>query len=227
MRPQEDFWRFANGKWLAATSIPADRPAWDTFNILRDATQVQLRSLIEGIHPESTDLERRKLADFYGSFMDEKGVEAAGLGELKSELDRISGLADKAALPALFGHLASLWVRTPFYLDVGPDEHDATVYIAHLAQGRLGLPDRDYYLKDDAHFHTIRSAYRTHIVKLLSLAGEPAGEADADAIIALETALARLQWTRVQNRDPIKTYNRRTVAELPALTAGNVWPSWL
>ena len=226
-RPQDDFWRFANGKWLAATAIPADRPAWDTFNALRDAAQGQLRGLIEGIDPKSTDVERRKLADLYASFMEETQVEAAGLGGLKTELDRIRGLADKAALPALFGHLASLWVRTPFYLDVGPDEHDATVYIAHLAQGRLGLPDRDYYLKDDAHFQTIRSAYRTHVVKLLSLAGEPAGEAEADAIIALETALARLQWTRVQNRDSIKTYNRRTVAELPALTAGNTWPSWL
>ncbi len=226
-RPQEDFWRFANGKWLAETAIPADRPAWDTFNALRDAAQGQLRDLVEGIDPKSTDVERRKLADLYASFMDETQVEAAGLGGLKAELDRIRGLADKAALPALFGHLASLWVRTPFYLDVGPDEHDATVYIAHLAQGRLGLPDRDYYLKDDAHFLAIRAAYRTHIAKLLSLAGEPAGEADADAIIALETALARLQWTRVQNRDPIKTYNRRTVAELPALTAGNAWPSWL
>ena len=159
--------------------------------------------------------------------MDEQGVEAAGLGELKSELDRIGGLADAAELPTLFGHLARLWVRTPLYLDVGPDERDATVYIAHLTQGRLGLPDRDYYLKDDAHFLAVRAAYRTHIVKLLSLAGRPAVAADADAIIALETALARLQWTRVQNRDPIKTYNRRAVAALPALTAGNAWPSWL
>ncbi len=227
VRPQEDFWRFANGKWLAATAIPADRPAWDTFNALRETTQGQLRGLIEGIDPQSTDGERRKLTDFYASFMDERQVEAAGLGALMPELDRIHALAGTAALPALFGHLARLWVRTPFYLDVGPDEHDATVYVGHLAQGRLGLPDRDYYLKDDAHFLTIRTAYRTHIAKLLSLAGGPAGEADADAIISLETALARLQWTRVQNRDPVKTYNRRTVAALPALTADDAWPSWL
>ena len=80
VRPQEDFWRFANGRWLAATSIPVDRPAWDTFNALREATQGQLRGLIEGIDPRGTDLERRKLADFYASFMDEKGVETAGLG---------------------------------------------------------------------------------------------------------------------------------------------------
>jgi putative endopeptidase len=227
VRPQEDFWRFANGKWLAATSIPADRPAWDTFNVLRDATQGQLRGLIEGIDPQSTDIERRKLADFYASFMDETQVEAAGLGGLKAEQDRIRGLADKAALPALFGRLARLWVRTPFYLDVDPDERDATVYIAHLAQGRLGLPDRDYYLKDDAHFEAVRTAYRAHIVELLTLSGEPASEADADAIIGLETALARLQWTRVQNRDPIKTYNRRTVTALPALATKDAWPSWL
>ena len=118
-------------------------------------------------------------------------------------------------------------MRTPFYLEIDPDERDATIYIAHLVQGRLGLPDRDYYLKDDAHFEAVRTAYRAHIVKLLSLSGEPASAADADAIIGLETSLARLQWTRVQNRDPIKTYNRRTVAALPALATEDAWPSWL
>ena len=95
-------------------------------------------------------------------------------------------------------------------------------------QGRLGLPDRDYYLKDDAHFQTVRSAYRDHIAKLLTLAGEPAPEKSADDIIALETALARLQWTRVENRDPIKTYNKTEIAGLPALVAPQdcrlIWP---
>ena len=154
-------------------------------------------------------------------------METAGLDSLKPELERIRNVADKAALPALFAHLAPLWVRTPWELEIWPDERDATVYAAHLGQGRLGLPDRDYYLKDDPHFQAIRTAYRSHIVKLLSLAGEAAAERDADGIIALETALARLQWTRVENRDPLKTYNKRAVTALPALTAENGWPSYL
>ncbi len=220
VRPQEDFWRFANGKWLAATEIPADRPGWDSFGVVREATQAQLRDVIEGIDAKSNNEEHRKLADFYASFMDEPKVEAAGLSALKPQLDRIHAITDKAALPPLFAHLSRFWVRTPYYLDIGPDEHDTTVYITHLAQSGLGLPDRDYYLKDDAHFTAIRTAYRAHIVKVLTLAGEPVSAADAEAMIALETSIARLQWTRVENRNPLKTYNKRTKAELPAyLTA--------
>jgi putative endopeptidase len=219
VRPQQDFWRFASGKWLAGTEIPADRSGWDSFSALREMTQGQLRAVIEAIDAGSATGERRKIADFYASFMDEAKVEAAGLGGLKPELDRIRAATDKAALPPLFAHLSRLWVRTPYFLEVGPDEHDATVYIAHLRQSGLGLPDRDYYLKDDPHFQAIRAAYRAHIVKLLSLAGEPASDADATAMIALETSIARLQWTRVENRNPLKTYNKRSKAELPAYLA--------
>jgi putative endopeptidase len=228
VRPQQDFWQFANGKWLAATSIPADRAAWDTFSALRETTQQQLRDLIEGLDPGSPDGgEPRKLADFYASFMNEARVEAAGYEGLREQLRRIHELNDKAALPALFAQLSRLWVRVPWGLDIGPDERDATRYVAHLEQRQLGLPDRDYYLRDDAHFQAIRAGYRDHIVKLLSLAGEPAAETSAEAIIALETRLARLQWTRVENRDPLKTYNKRDIAALPALMTPDDWPSYL
>ena len=222
VRPQDDLWRFANGKWLARTEIPNDRAGWDTFAALRDTTQGQLRDLLEGLSA-STDGERRKLSDLYASFMDEKTVEAAGLAALKSEMERIKALDDKADLPALFAHLVPLQVRTPWILYVEPDERTPTTYAAHLTQGRLTLPDRDYYLRDDPHFQKVRAALRGHIVKLLTLAGESATEADADAVIALETALAHLQWTRVQNRDPLKTYNKRLVADLPALTKDGGW----
>jgi len=222
VRPQDDLWRFANGKWLAGTEIPADRAGWDTFRALRDTTQGQLRDLLEGLSA-SADGERRKLSDLYASFMDEKTVEAAGLAALKSEVERIKALDDKADLPALFAHLVPLQVRTPWVLYVEPDERAPTTYAAHLTQGRLTLPDRDYYLRDDPHFQKVRAALRGHIVKLLTLAGESATEADADAVIALETALAHLQWTRVQNRDPLKTYNKRLVADLPALTKDGGW----
>ncbi len=228
VRPQQDFWQFANGKWLAATPIPPDRAAWDTFSVLREATQQQLRDAIEAIDLGSPDgSEPRKLADLYGSFMDEPRLEAVGLDGLRDELKRIHDVTDKAALPALFARLSRIWVRIPWAVDVDPDEHDATHYVAHLIQGGLGLPDRDYYLKDDAHFQEIRTAYRAHIVKLLILAGEAAAEASAEAIVALETELARLQWTRVQNRDPLKTYNKRDIAALPALLTKDDWLSYL
>ena len=157
VRPQEDLWRYANGKWLAATDIPADRSSWDSFGIVREATQGQLRDVLEGLGADVSG-ERRKLADFYASFMDETKAEAIGLSALKPELDRLRALDDKALLPATFARLAQIWVRTPYFVDIGPDERDATTYLAHLGQGRLGLPDRDYYLKDDAHFTAIRAA---------------------------------------------------------------------
>lgn len=228
VRPQDDFWQFANGRWLAASSIPADRAAWDTFSEVREKTQGQLRSAIEAIDPDDKDHpERRKLADLYASFMDEAGVEQAGLTSLREPLAKIHALRDKADLPALFADLSRLWVRIPFTVDVSPDEHDATTYVVHLAQGRLGLPDRDYFLKDEAHFVGVRSAYRAHIARLFALAGEGGGEAAADNIIAFETSLARLQWTRVENRDPVKTYNKTDVAALPALIAKEDWRTYL
>jgi predicted metalloendopeptidase len=228
VRPQDDFWQYANGKWLATTPIPADRSAWDTFSLLREATQQQLRDAIEGIDPnDPAHPERRKLADLYGAFMDEASVEQAGLTGLRDALARIHALRDRAELPALLADLSRLWVHVPWDVSIYPDEHDATVYVAHLRQGSLGLPDRDYYLKDEAHFQSVRSAYRSHIAKLLTLAGEPAPEKSADDIIAFETALARLQWTRVENRDPIKTYNKTAIADLPALIAPQDLPTYL
>jgi putative endopeptidase len=208
VRPQQDFWRFATGKWLAGTEIPPDRSGWDSFSALREMTQGQLRAVIEAIDAAGATGERRKIADFYASFMDEAKVEAAGLVGLKPELDRIRAVTDRAALPPLFAHLSNLWVRTPYFIEVGPDEHDATVHIAHLRQSGLGLPDRDYYLKDDPHFQAIRAAYRAHIVKLLTLAGEPVDEAGATAMITLEAAIARLQWSRVE----IATLSRPTTS---------------
>jgi len=234
VRPQEDFWRFANGRWLADTAIPADRSSYNSFTVVYERTQQQLREVIEGIDrggPDPQDsrdgAERRKLADLYAAFMDESQVEAAGLGALRRELARIHRLRDKAALPALFAHLAPLGVRTPWELSISADRRDAEHYAAYLWQGHLGLPDRDYYLKDDAHFLSVRAAYRAHIARLLALAGEPAPDASADAILTLETALARLQWTRVQNRDALKTYNKERVATLPALLGKSGWRSYL
>src|SRR5258708_19396672 len=119
-RPHKDCWKLGNGKGLAATPIPADRPAWDTFSVLRETTQAQLRELIEGIDISDSNPERRKLADFFRSFMDEAGVEQAGLAGLRDELTRIHGLHDKAALPGLFPGLARPWVRIPLGLHILP-----------------------------------------------------------------------------------------------------------
>jgi len=226
--PQQDFWQFANGKWLATTPIPADRSAWDTFSDVREKTQAQLRSAIEAIDPNEALPEHRKISDLYASFMDTEGVNnLAGLTALDDMLGRIRSLRDKGELPALFAELARMSVRIPFSLDVSPDKRDATTYVAYLRQSGLGLPDRDYYLKDDAHFVNMRAAYRVHIAKLLALAGVPGDRIAADNVIEVETALAKLQWTRVENRDPVRTYNKTDISALPALVARDDLPSFL
>jgi putative endopeptidase len=226
--PQQDFWQFANGKWLAATPIPADRSAWDTFSEVREKTQGQLRSAIEAIDPKDPYPAYRKIADLYASFMDVEGMnDLSGLTALDDILGRIRGLRDKSELPALFAELTRMSVGIPFSVDISPDKRDATTYVAYLRQSGLGLPDRDYYLKDDAHFSNVRAAYRVHIAKLLALAGVPGDLIAADNVIEVETALAKLQWTRVENRDPVRTYNKTDISALPALVARDDLPSFL
>jgi predicted metalloendopeptidase len=230
VRPQDDFFRYANGKWLATAEIPADRARHGSFDALRDLAEEQLRAIIDEIAakkglPAGSD--ERKIADLYLSFMDEGGVEARGLDALRGEFARINRLTDKRGIPALLAHLRSIGADVPVNLFVGQDARDSSRYAVYLNQGGLGLPDRDYYLKDDdAKLKGFRAEYLQHVRRMLVLAGEPDAERAAQAILELETALARAQWTKVENRDPVKTYNKTEIARLPALVAGYDWNAY-
>jgi predicted metalloendopeptidase len=230
VRAQDDFYQHLNGKWLASTEIPADKAVWGSFSQLADEADKALRDIIENLGKSSPaeGSDAHKIAALYASFMDEARLEDLGRGPLEAEFAKVDAIKDKKALPALIAHLNQIGVTAPYALAVHQDNRDSTRYIVDLYQSGLGLPDRDYYLKaDDAKLRDALGKYQTHIEKMLGMAGEKNAAASARDIVALETELARVQWTKVENRDPVKTYNKEPLKELPRLTPGYDWKPWL
>jgi predicted metalloendopeptidase len=146
---------------------------------------------------------------------------------LQAEFTAIDAIKDMNAIPALIAHMNAIGAGAPYGLQINLDARDSTKYAVILFQGGLGLPDRDYYLKDDAKLKDARASYRAHIEKMLTMAGESKSAQSAAAILDLETSLAKIQWTRVEDRDPIKTYNKTAISELPALMGGYDWQRYV
>jgi putative endopeptidase len=223
VRPQDDLYRYANGGWLATTEIPADKPRYGAFTKLRDDSEARLRAIIEesaAAKDRAPGSDEQRVGDLYASFMDEARAEALGLKPLEAEFARIAAVKSKKEVPALMAHLMRINSRTPINGYVNQDAKDPDQYIVYLLQSGLGLPDRDYYLLDDAKFKQMREAYRAHVEKMLAMAGDRNAAASAREILALETALAKAHWTRVDSRDDDKTYNKYELAKINALTPG-------
>jgi putative endopeptidase len=230
VRPQDDVYQYLNGKWLRTFQLPADKGVVGSFSAIEDATEEQLRSIVEGLDQGASgegDADVKKLADLYASFMNEEQVEALGSKPLQAEFLAIDAVKDMNALPVLVAHMNAIGAGAPYGLLVNLDARNSTQYAVSLVQDGLGLPDRDYYLKDDAKLKQARVSYRAHIEKMLSMAGESKAAKHADAILTLETSLAKIQWTRVEDRDPIKTYNKTAIAELSALMPGYDWQRYV
>ena len=222
IKAQDDFFRHVNGHWLDHTDIPSDKSGAGAFLDLREATLPQLRDLIAS-QAKAKDLARgspaQKITDMYAAFMDNAAIEAQGLKPLESDLARIAALTDKAQIPALIAYLNTMRVNVPYNISVHQDAQESTRYVADLGQSGLGLPDRDYYLLDgDVRLKAARTKYRAHIEKMLAMSGDKEAARGAADVLAIETALAAVQWTKVENRDPVKTYNRIALAQLEALT---------
>jgi len=222
VRVQDDFFKHVNGLWLKNATIPADKPMWGSFVELDDAVQPQLQGIIEAIAKNPNVVngsEEQKISDLYASYMDTATIDTLGIKPLEPLFARIDALTDKSQVPALMAYFSLVGIGTPFDFAVTPDDRDSTVYAVHVSQGGLGLPDRDYYLKDDdAKLKGIRDAYLKHIEKMLSMAGDSNAAASAATILKLETALAQVQWTKVELRDPVKGYNKIETSNLNALT---------
>jgi predicted metalloendopeptidase len=231
VRVQDDFFGHLNGKWLQTTEIPSDRTSWGTFIKLRDDTQGQIRGIVEADQKKpgkKAGSDEQKIGDLYTSFMDEKKLEALGTKPLAGELNRIRALKDKKGIPALVAHLAQIGVANPYGIGVAQDAKESTKYATYIRQGGLGLPDRDYYLKmDDKRMAGIKAKYEQHVANILGLAGEKDAAAKAKAIVAFETELAKVQWTRVELRDPNKSYNKMSVEELAKLAPDYDWKAAL
>ncbi|MBK9034388.1 MAG: M13 family metallopeptidase [Myxococcales bacterium] len=223
--PGASFYQHANGTWLEKTPIPADKSNYGMFSVLADRSEARTKEIILGAATASGP-EAKKVADYYQSFMDEAAIEAAGITPIQPQLDRIAAITDAAGLLAEFGDNARHFRKAPFATIVGQDDKDPEHYIASLAQGGLGLPDRDFYEPKAAQFAAVRDGYKQYLETLLTLIGAKDAAKRAAAVYALEEKIAATHWTRVQNRDPQKTYNKMTLAELQQLAPGVDWAAW-
>jgi putative endopeptidase len=228
VQPGDDFFKYANGGWDARTQIPEDRTGYGVDAVLDEAAEAHLHGILEAdpagaAGPEAADA--RKIHAAYMAFMDEKRVEALGAAPIAPDLAAIRAVKDKTELARLMGGANESFQGSIFRLGVTIDEKNPNRYAVAVSQGGLGLADRDYYLT--APFAQKKAAYQAYVAKLLGLAGWADPDASAAAIVDLETRIATVSWTRAQRRDPEKTYNPMTPAELQTAAPGFDWRAWL
>jgi endothelin-converting enzyme/putative endopeptidase len=220
VKPGDDFFRYANGAWFAANPIPADRQAWGVGTVLSEDVEAQLRAIVETAN-RGSDPVSRQVAAMYASWMDEAGIEARGAAVLTPYLGRIAAVRSRDDLVTLF---ATPGYPAPIGVGITPNPADPTRYVAGTAQGGLGMPNRDYYLREGAQFDTYRAAYRTYVTTMLRLAGIADPQAKADSIIALERRIAEAHWTPERSRDVTQSINPMTPAQLAELAPQFNWP---
>jgi putative endopeptidase len=228
-RPQDDLFRHVNGTWLTKTDIPADKASYGAFDILFDKAQADLRAIVEEASKSATKTagsEAQKIGDFYESFMNEARAEQLAITPMKAELDAIDALKTRSDLARHFARFFKLNLINPIVGYVDGDAQQPTHDILYLYQGGLGLPDRDYYLKNDDKLKEYREKYTGFVANILGQAGDANAARSAREIFMLETRLARAHWTNVENRDAVKTYNKVAIAELAGQFPGFDWETW-
>jgi len=228
--PCVDFYQYACGLWMANNPIPPDQSIWSQSSELAERNRTILRNILEKASvndPKRTPVDQ-KIGDFYGSCMDEQNIEKLGTQPLKPELDRINAITSKVALLGSLVQLHLMGVNAMFRFGSSPDLKDSMHMIGDLDQGGLGLPDRDYYLKDDPKSVELRKQYVAHVRKMLELAGASPVKAasDAQAVMRFETDLAKGSLDRVARRDPDQISHKLTVHQLVSLDPAIDWPKY-
>jgi putative endopeptidase len=228
IRPGDSFFDYSNGAWLARTEIPADLPMMTAGQMMRDQTEVRVRTLLEAAAAQGARAPatlETKVGAFYRAFLDEARIEAAGAQPLAPELAAIRASRTHAELAALMGHSAFGLEGAFFHAGIDVDLKATDHYAVYLTQGGLSLPDRDYYLKPE--LAAPREALRAYAERLLTLCGWPDPKKRAAGIVALETRIANASWTKVEQRDTARIYNPATPAELAKLAPGFPWSRYL
>ncbi|HUQ46681.1 MAG TPA: M13 family metallopeptidase [Gemmatimonadaceae bacterium] len=223
-----DFYQFANGGWLKSNPLPAAYSRWGSFEELGEKNQAALTSILQAAAKNpagARDRNLKMLGTFYGNCMDSAAAERYGASPLKPQLRKIDALTDRAAIQTEIAHMQMMGIAVAFGFGSTQDAKNSTSVIGGAFQGGLGLPDRDYYFKQDAQSVDIRKNYVAHVRKMLELAGTPAARAarDAQRVMAFETALAGAARTRIELRDPEANYNLRTSAQLVSMTPHFNW----
>lgn len=224
--PSQDFFEYANGTYLKNLVIPEDRSNYGAFNALQELSQKRMHALAEKAAANAAATgDEAKVGAFYRSFMDEAAVNALGAKPLAGDLAAIRAVKSRDELAGLMGGTMRKFGGSFFGAYVHDDAKDPEKYTVYLFQGGLGLPDRDYYLED--RFKTQKAAYEAYVAKLLGLAGWEKPAENAKAIVAMETEIAKVSWTRAERRDDDKTYNPFEVAGLQAYAPGFAWRKFL
>jgi putative endopeptidase len=226
IRPQDDLYRHMNGGWLETDHIPEDRATYGAFHVLVEASERNLRAIIEEAAASSAapGTDERKVGDLYGSFMDEARAEELGVTPISSDLAAIDQISDRDDLVRVLGDMQRLGVGGAFAPYVNTDDKQSDQYIVYLEQDGLGLPDESYYREDN--YAELRTEYVAHMTRMLTLAGRPDAAGEAARVMALETALASHHYDVVKNRDTDATYNKRSDVELQVMTENFNWNLW-
>ncbi|WP_407651785.1 M13 family metallopeptidase [Bombella saccharophila] len=230
--PGQDFFTYANGRYITQLHIPDDMSSYGPFHILFELSQARQRSLLESLSPSGKNDEQHKLAIFYHSYLDQAAVDAQGITPLHDELAQIQAAKDAPSFAHLFGAAAGSLSFSPFALDIEQDQADPTRYMLMLDQGMsigisggLGLPDISYYTNPK--LAPQKQAYQAYILQMLKLIQWPEPEHNAAAIMELETALAKVETPRDQTRDPLKMFNPMKVKDLITLAPSIDWMTYL
>ena len=226
IKPGDDFVGFSSGTYLAGLDIPADRTNWNSFAVLRELSDARIKAVIDRSAATTNAMgEAQQIGGLYNSFMNEAAVEALGAKPLAGDLAAIRAAKSREAIAQLMGASNGGFGGSVFAAYISQDAKDPNTNVTYMTQSGLGLPNRDYYL--DAKFAEKKAAYRAYVAQILTLAGWADAEKSADAIVALETAIAEAQWPAAEQRDADKTYNPKTLAQLQALAPGFPWQAWL
>jgi putative endopeptidase len=229
--PCDDFYQYATGGWQKAHPLPATYARFGRFEEVSERNRERLREILEAAakaeNPEAGSA-TQKLGDFWTSCTNEAALEAQGAAPIQPDLDRIAAIDDRAGIVAEIHRQQQMGLAPLFRFSAQNDFKSSRMIIAAVSQGGLGLPDRDYYLRDDEKFSTTRKQYVAHLAKMFELAGVPASKANADAerVLALETQLARASMARVDMRKPENVYHLTPVSELQANASLFNWPAF-
>src|SRR3954469_24284609 len=229
VKPGDNFFLYVNGKWLSTATIPPDRSQTGSFQDLQILSEERLKTIVgdlEKAQDRRLSQDERKLRALYDAFVDTAAIESRGLGSVKKDLDYLAGLKTLDDVAHAMGSVR-LSTMSVYNIGIGVDDKNPDNYSVNLSQGGLGMPDRDYYLSSDEAIVKTRTAYRKYLADMMTLAGMTDVDARADRILALETEIAKVSWTRADRRDADKIYNPMPASALKTLAPDFAWDAFL